>query len=181
MIFKMNNKNNAQIVLDRKVSLKAKGLYYFLLHLDLEKDYSIEAIASCNKGTSETIRTAINELRELEYIETFAGKSRNKKAMSSILYKEVINHLNKVCDREFKWQSEATRRLIRARWKEGYRLDDFKKVIDVMYAEWHNTNFEKYLRPETLFRATKFESYLNRDSSKINKIQNTEKVTGTYL
>lgn len=79
MIFKMNDKNNAQIVLDRTVSLKAKGLYYFLLHLDLEKDYSIEAIASCNKGTSETIRTAINELRELEYIETFAGKSRNKK------------------------------------------------------------------------------------------------------
>lgn len=101
--------------------------------------------------------------------------------MSSIPYREVINHLNKVCDREFKWQSEATRRLIRARWKEGYRLDDFKKVIDVMYAEWHNTNFEKYLRPETLFRATKFESYLNRDSSKINKIQNTEKLAGTYL
>lgn len=50
----MNDKNNAQIVLDRTVSLKAKGLYYFLLHLDLEKDYSIEAIASCNKGTSET-------------------------------------------------------------------------------------------------------------------------------
>ena len=181
MIFKMNNKNNAQIVLDRTVSLKAKGLYYFLLHLDLEKDYSIEAIASCNKGTSETIRTAINELRELEYIETFAGKSRNKKAMSSIPYREVINHLNKVCDREFKWQSEATRRLIRARWKEGYRLDDFKKVIDVMYAEWHNTNFEKYLRPETLFRATKFESYLNRDSSKINKIRQEEKQVGTYL
>lgn len=181
MIFKMNDKNNAQIVLDRTVSLKAKGLYYFLLHLDLEKDYSIEAIASCNKGTSETIRTAINELRELEYIETFAGKSRNKKAMSSIPYREVINHLNKVCDREFKWQSEATRRLIRARWKEGYRLDDFKKVIDVMYAEWHNTNFEKYLRPETLFRATKFESYLNRDSSKINKIRQEEKQVGTYL
>ncbi len=177
----MNDKNNAQIVLDRTVSLKAKGLYYFLLHLDLEKDYSIEAIASCNKGTSETIRTAINELRELEYIETFAGKSRNKKAMSSIPYREVINHLNKVCDREFKWQSEATRRLIRARWKEGYRLDDFKKVIDVMYAEWHNTNFEKYLRPETLFRATKFESYLNRDSSKINKIRQEEKQVGTYL
>lgn len=181
MIFKMNDKNNAQIVLDRTVSLKAKGLYYFLLHLDLEKDYSIEAIASCNKGTSETIRTAINELREMEYIETFAGKSRNKKAMSSIPYREVINHLNKVCDREFKWQSEATRRLIRARWKEGYRLDDFKKVIDVMYAEWHNTNFEKYLRPETLFRATKFESYLNRDSSKINKIRQEEKQVGTYL
>ena len=181
MIFKLSEKNNGKIVTDRMVSLKAKGLYFFLMHLDLEKDYSIEAISSCNKGTSETIRTAINELREFSYIETFAGNARNKKAMSSIPYYEVISHLNKVCDREFKWQSEATRRLIRARWKEGYRLDDFKKVIDVMYAEWHNTNFEKYLRPETLFRATKFESYLNRDSSKINKIQNTEKLAGTYL
>lgn len=181
MIFKMNDKNNQKIVLDRTVSLKAKGMYYFLLHLDQEKDYSIEAITACNKGTSETIRTAINELRELGYIETFAGKSRNKKAMSSIPYREVINHLNKVCDREFKWQSEATRRLIRARWQEGYRLDDFKRVIDTMYSEWHNTNFEKYLRPETLFRASKFESYLNRVTSKINKIGEHEKQVGTYL
>ena len=181
MIFKLSEKNNGKIITDRTVSLKAKGMYFFLMHLDLEKDYSIEAIASCNKGTSETIRTSINELRELGYIETFAGKSRNKKAMSSIPYYEVICHLNKVCDREFKWQSEATRRLIRARWQEGYRMDDFKKVIDTMYAEWHNTNFEKYLRPETLFNATKFESYLNRDASSINKRGSEERLAGTYL
>ena len=54
-------------------------------------------------------------------------------------------------------------------WK-GFVIDDFKKVIDNMAAEWMGTEWEKYLRPETLF-GTKFESYLNRKPK--------EKKTGT--
>ena len=42
---------------------------------------------------------------------------------------------------------------------------NFKKVIDSKSKEWLNTDFEKYLRPATLF-GSKFESYLNEANKK---------------
>ena len=44
-------------------------------------------------------------------------------------------------------------------------VEDFKKVIDSKSKEWLNTDFEKYLRPATLF-GTKFENYLNEANKK---------------
>jgi uncharacterized phage protein (TIGR02220 family) len=50
--------------------------------------------------------------------------------------------------------------LIKARWNEGQRLDDFKKVINVKSSQWLNdSNMNKYLRPQTLF-GNKFDDYL---------------------
>ena len=48
---------------------------------------------------------------------------------------------------------------------EGYKLNDFIVVIDKKYDEWKETEFEKFLRPETLF-GIKFESYLNQSAKK---------------
>ena len=51
---------------------------------------------------------------------------------------------------------------LKARLKEGYSVEDFKKVIDIKVAEWLNDeNMSKFLRPETLF-SNKFEGYLNQ-------------------
>ena len=63
--------------------------------------------------------------------------------------------------------SKKTQSCIRARIKEGFTIDDFKTVIDKKSSEWIGTDYEKYLRPETLF-GTKFEGYLN---AKINPKQ----------
>ena len=50
---------------------------------------------------------------------------------------------------------------------EGHTVDDFKTVIDKKYAEWgQNPKMSKYLRPETLFSAEHFESYLNEVTSR---------------
>ena len=52
--------------------------------------------------------------------------------------------------------------LVKARYNEGFLLEDFKKVIDIKFAEWgKDTEMNKYLRPETLF-GTKFDGYLNQ-------------------
>ena len=53
---------------------------------------------------------------------------------------------------------------IQARINEGnYTLEQFKKVIDIKYSQWHNNpDMKKYLRPATLF-GTKFEAYLNEE------------------
>lgn len=75
--------------------------------------------------------------------------------------KEIVQYLNDRCGTRYRYQTKGTREHINARLKEGYTVDDFKAVIDKKFEEWHGTDMEKFLRPETLF-AGKFESYLNQ-------------------
>lgn len=63
--------------------------------------------------------------------------------------------------------------LIKARLKEGFTYQDFISVIDKKYAEWNGTEFQAYLRPETLF-GTKFESYLNQKVALSKKLGNPQ-------
>lgn len=79
--------------------------------------------------------------------------------------KEIIQYLNDRCGTRYRYQTKGTQEHINARLKEGYTVDDFKMVIDKKFEEWHGTDMEKFLRPETLF-AGKFESYLNQKISK---------------
>ena len=73
--------------------------------------------------------------------------------------------LNERCGTSFRATSEATKRLIRARWSEGFRTEDFRKVIDSKASEWgSDQKMRQYLRPQTLF-GTKFEGYLNQGNT----------------
>lgn len=85
------------------------------------------------------------------------------------VYKEIINYLNSKTNNSYRTTTKKTQTLIHARTQEGFTIDDFKKVIDKKASEWMGTEWEKYLRPETLF-GTKFEGYLNQ---KIKKQANT--------
>ena len=84
--------------------------------------------------------------------------------VSPIPYKEIIGYLNEKAGKQFKHNTGKSKRCIEARWNEDFRLDDFKKVIDIKTSEWLGTSQEKYLRPETLF-GTKFEGYLNQETN----------------
>jgi predicted phage replisome organizer/uncharacterized phage protein (TIGR02220 family) len=76
-------------------------------------------------------------------------------------YEEIIAYLNQVAGKSFSHKTKETQRLIKARWNEGYTLEQFKTVIDVKSSQWlHKPEMLGYLRPMTLF-STKFESYLN--------------------
>ena len=93
------------------------------------------------------------------------GKVRlDKNNMSSKLdcTDEIIQHLNMRAGTKYKSNTAKTKQLINARLNEGFTLEDFKIVIDKKCVEWCGTEFEKYLRPNTLF-GTKFESYLNQN------------------
>ena len=74
---------------------------------------------------------------------------------------EIIQYLNMRTGAKYKSSTSKTKQLINARVNEGFTLDDFKTVIDKKCVEWCGTEFEKFLRPNTLF-GTKFESYLNQ-------------------
>ena len=77
----------------------------------------------------------------------------------------VVEYLNKKTGKKFKPQTDSTKSYINARMEEGVSIEDFKKVIDIKSLQWMGTEREKYLRPETLFSPSKFESYLNEIST----------------
>ena len=87
--------------------------------------------------------------------------SIGKDSIGNIPYKEIIDYLNSKTGKNYRDNVQKNRSLIKARWSEGYRLDDFKHVIDNMVKDWSGTKYAKYLRPETLF-GTKFDGYLNQ-------------------
>ncbi|WP_051910483.1 phage replisome organizer N-terminal domain-containing protein [Carnobacterium pleistocenium] len=80
-------------------------------------------------------------------------------------YKDVIDYLNQKADKQFRKNTSSTQKVIKARFKEGFTIEDFKKVIDNKTADWLNDKkMSEYLRPQTLFGADKFEGYLNQES-----------------
>ncbi|TQR33989.1 conserved phage C-terminal domain-containing protein [Brevibacillus brevis] len=80
----------------------------------------------------------------------------------NVPFAEIIEYLNQKAGTSYRATSKKTKQLITARWNEGFRIDDFMRVIDNKTAEWlNNPEWSKYLRPETLF-SPKFEGYLNQ-------------------
>lgn len=82
-----------------------------------------------------------------------------------IPYKEIVDHLNKAVGSQYRHTTSKTQALIKARFKEGFDLEDFKQVVEIKAKQWKNDKeMAKYLRPETLF-GTKFEGYLNESAA----------------
>lgn len=74
---------------------------------------------------------------------------------------QAVAHLNRRCRRNFKADSPATLRLVRARMREGHTAADFIAVVDNKAHWMTDPKMRRYLRPETLWCAKHFESYLN--------------------
>lgn len=74
---------------------------------------------------------------------------------------QAVAHLNRRCRRKFKDDSPATLRLVRARMREGHTAADFIAVVDNKAHWMTDPKMRRYLRPETLWCAKHFESYLN--------------------
>lgn len=107
--------------------------------------------------------------REIEE-DTLSGQSpdpvdafieKEKKEAVRVPAAEIIDYLNEKANSSFTAKNKQTVRLLKARWNEGYRLPDFKAVIDIKGGQWMaDPKMVSYLRPATLF-GPKFESYLN--------------------
>lgn len=73
----------------------------------------------------------------------------------------VIDYLNAKAGKAYR-KLDSNRRHITARLADGYTVDDCKRVVDIKCAEWKDTDMEKHLNCETLFRPSKFDKYLNQ-------------------
>lgn len=89
----------------------------------------------------------------------------NNNIYSREIEKNIIDYLNKKLDSNYKYDSKKTTELIKARLNQGFKEEDFYKVIDKKYNEWNDSEMAVYLRPTTLF-GTKFEDYLNQKEVK---------------
>ncbi len=130
-------------------------------------------IDKCTIGKSAKCKTVNNTVNNTVNKRNIKESSNDTSLLASetIPYVEIIDYLNKTCVKNYKHKNQTCREKIRARWNEGFRLDDFKRVIDIKASEWLNDeNMNKYLRPDTLF-GSKFEIYLN---SNVPKKQSSE-------
>lgn len=87
---------------------------------------------------------------------------------------KVIDYLNEVTGSQYK-HSDTSRKPIHARLSDGFTVEDCKKVIRSRWKHWRGTEMQQYMRPDTLFRPSKFEAYLNAGDpiSGVNKSRNT--------
>ena len=106
------------------------------------------------------------------------GVSNNKGPAQPTLAaqrREVIAYLNEKTGKHFKPNADGNKRVVDPRLKEGYTVAELKRVIDTKYSQWHGKVFgngepgDNYLRPETLFRPSKLEGYLNESPKTSHK------------
>ena len=131
-----------------------------------------DSVETCN-GIKDTNINNINKNNN-------NNNNKEKASKDDIPYKEIIDYLNEKTGKRFK-AVDSNKKLIRARWREKYTLEDFKKVIDVKVEKWLGNDMEEYLRPKTLFASSHFDDYLNEAEKKFKKQEGTSNPNGEYI
>jgi predicted phage replisome organizer/uncharacterized phage protein (TIGR02220 family) len=109
---------------------------------------------------------------ELE-IEKELEKDIDKKGRLEEIH-EIIGYLNEKTGKKFRASSEAHAKYVRARLKEGYTVEDFKKVIDKKVKKWKDDpKMFDFLRPSTLFAPSHFDEYLNEPDTAPKVVKTT--------
>ena len=127
-----------------------------------------QTIPEPKKLPSRTVENTALDTQEVQTIKTDIRKTDIDNNKLSIC-KEIISYLNLKAKKNFKVDTASHHKFIKARLKEGYTLEDFKKVVDVMVAKWKGTDYEQYLQPQTLF-GNKMDNYLNQPMPKRSTI-----------
>ncbi len=126
---------------------------------DLKDIYSRAGSTACVESDTESVQ---DETKGEPHPEQAKKPKKAKETKADKEATEVIDYLNAKTGSAYKASSKANISVIRARLNDGYTVEDCKKVIDTKAGQWlTNPDMVKYLRPETLFRPSKFEGYLN--------------------
>ena len=122
---------------------------------------------SSDKSSERTSYVAVSDIDKEE--------DKEKDNNIYVPYKEIISYLNEKTGKKLRWDDKSNQKEIKARFNEGYTLDDFKTVIDKKYNEWGRKPTKEelqrgikdmriYLRPKTLF-GSNFDVYLNQEQT----------------
>lgn len=122
---------------------------------------------SSDKSSERTSYVAVSDIDKEE--------DKEKDNNIYVPYKEIISYLNEKTGKKLRWDVKSNQKEIKARFNEGYTLDDFKTVIDKKYNEWGRKPTKEELqrgikdmriclRPKTLF-GSNFDVYLNQEQT----------------
>lgn len=84
---------------------------------------------------------------------------------NDVIVKDVIDYLNRKINSSYNWENNDIKKLINRWIEKGYKILDFKIVIDKKYDEWKDSKMVVHLNPYTLF-GDKFENYYNQPVKK---------------
>lgn len=149
---------------------KEKGLYveeYVILYIIYHNiDWNTLTWVTDNISLQNIFQNLEQEMWIIPSSEEHGGYKLRGKALelfeSKDDVKEIISYLNLQTGKNFKANAGTNRTLISARLGEGYTVVEIKKMIDTMVTKWfYDRKMNMYLRPETLFNATKFQTYIN--------------------
>lgn len=111
-------------------------------------------------GTRESV------FYEVPIVEEKGKTNKDKEKEVKQAIREVIAHLNLKAGTSYTERSKESIKLIRALLNNNFTVAEMKTVIDKKCEEWlDNPKMSVYLRPSTIFKASKFEDYLNQKSS----------------
>lgn len=163
------NCNSNKTIIKIKKELKDAGLMTEVrqgmnlpnrIYLDVLNGSVESTFQEVQKVHLGSVENTLSEVQKVHTIKTENTKTENNNNKLSIC-KEVISYLNLKAKKNFKVDTASHQKFIKARLKEGYVLEDFKKVVDIMVAKWKGTEYEQYLQPQTLF-GNKMDNYLNQ-------------------
>ena len=171
------NCNSNKTIIKIKKELKDAGLMTEVRQgMNLPNRIYLDALNGSVESTFQEVQkvhlgSVENTLSEVQKVHTI--KTENTKTENNnnklLICKEVISYLNLKAKKNFKVDTASHQKFIKARLKEGYVLEDFKRVVDIMVAKWKGTEYEQYLQPQTLF-GNKMDNYLNQPMSKRSTI-----------
>ena len=163
------NCNSNKTIIKIKKELKDAGLMKEVrqgmnlpnrIYLDVLNGSVENTLSEVQKVHLGSVENTLSEVQKVHTIKTENTKTENNNN-KLLICKEVISYLNLKAKKNFKVDTASHQKFIKARLKEGYVLEDFKKVVDIMVAKWQGTEYEQYLQPQTLF-GNKMDNYLNQ-------------------
>lgn len=135
--------------------------------------------------TQETTQENLPESENRSFYKEKSNKKENVELESKII--QVIDHLNEKAGTRYRYNSTNTVKCLKSllTGKNPYTVEDCITVIDKKCSEWIGTNFEQYLRPDTLF-GNKFEGYLNskvkpNSNNNQKQLNNNQESTGNVF
>ena len=125
-------------------------------------EHQLAPILLNNSGQNGTTSSAKTDEQETPKQHTNNNNlNNNKNNNNKEIYIAVVDYLNSKAGTHYRASSKTTQQHINARLAEGFKQEDFLRVVDNMWTAWKGTEWEQYMRPSTLF-GSKFENYLNR-------------------
>ena len=163
------NCNSNNTIIKIKKELKDAGLMTEVRQgMNLPNRIYLDALNGSVESAFQEVQkvhlgSAKNAFQEVQKVHTIKTENTNTENNNNklLICKEVISYLNLKAKKNFKVDTASHQKFIKARIKEGYVLEDFKKVVDIMVAKWKGTEYEQYLQPQTLF-GNKMDNYLNQ-------------------